>query len=365
MAEVNIIAWLLLITPAVYLVVIFMLWLRLGRMSARHDSASQDVFVSVVVACRDEEKNLPALLDDLAGQDYNPGKYEVIIVDDNSTDTTLELASSFKGIWNYKVVSNQGRGKKSAIKNGIRASKGELVLMTDADCRMGRGWIRSVVRAYADGKPDLIISPVVLSNAAYFHGKFQQLDFLSLQGVTAASALADKPFLCNGANLAVPSRVYSRNSNNLHEELISGDDIFLLQSIKKSGGKIAWNGDTESVVTAGAASGLLRFLRQRARWLSKAGAYDDKFSIIISFITLFTSVSLASLMVGSISVPEIIPFLIAAFAMKSLPDLLILYSVTSYYKKKNLLWWFLPAQVLYPFYVITVLFFSLFRRQNW
>ena len=89
----------------------------------------------MIVACRNEEEKLPLLLDCIARQDYPKELFEVIIVDDNSTDKTFEIASEFAGSTKLIVLNNKGNGKKQAVRTGIEASSGNLIITTDADCR--------------------------------------------------------------------------------------------------------------------------------------------------------------------------------------------------------------------------------------
>jgi glycosyltransferase involved in cell wall biosynthesis len=113
------------------------------------------VSVSVVTACRNEAENIQDLLSDIADQNYPPDKYEVIIIDDNSTDNTFRTASEYTGIKNLATIRNKGRGKKEAIKTGVSRASGELIIATDGDCRAGPEWISSIAQFYDKYKPDL------------------------------------------------------------------------------------------------------------------------------------------------------------------------------------------------------------------
>jgi hypothetical protein len=230
---------------------------------------------------------------------------------------------------------------------------------------MTTGWLWSLVDVYSETRSDLIISPVIPERNNCLFDWFQQLEFLSLQAITAGTALAGRAVMCNGANIAFPLRIYRENSAKLRDEILSGDDIFLLQSIRRSGGKIVWNGANDSAVRTAMATGVRQFLNQRARWLSKAGAYNDPYAILLSVVALFTNISLASLLLGSLAVPGIFLFWLAALLVKSVPDFTLLYRMARVYKKTDLLWWFIPSQVIYPFYVITVSAYSIFRRNRW
>ena len=217
------------------------------------------------------------------------------MLDDNSTDKTFEIADGFTGLSNILTINNKGRGKKQALRTGILISKGNLIITTDADCRMGKNWIRTIAAFYEMNKPDMIICPVKLESVPGFFGRLQELEFLSLQGITAGCALSGNATMCNGANLAFTREVYLNHSDNLHDEINSGDDIFLLHSLKKENeSKILWLESPDAMVTTKSSSTFGSFLKQRSRWISKGKAYKDRYTIllgIVTFVTIFLQVS--------------------------------------------------------------------------
>src|SRR5687768_9263299 len=87
--------------------------------------------ISVVVPAFNAARTLPACLDTLIRQEVGE-PYEVIVVDDGSTDTTLAVAASYGPP--VRVVRQPHRGPAAARNAGIRAASGEIVLFTDADC---------------------------------------------------------------------------------------------------------------------------------------------------------------------------------------------------------------------------------------
>jgi glycosyltransferase involved in cell wall biosynthesis len=187
--------WLIIIAVLPYFFIILETYRNLRKVKPFKKEGYPNVGVSVIIACRNEEKNLPHLLNDLYSQDYNTDLFEIIIIDDNSDDKTLTIASANKHIKNLKVLINPGRGKKSAIAAGIEKASGELIITTDADCRMGKSWISAIASYYELSRPDMIIAPVQLENKPGFPGRFMELEFLSLQGITAGTALAANPVI--------------------------------------------------------------------------------------------------------------------------------------------------------------------------
>ncbi len=355
--------WFLLILVLPYVFLLLKICRNLSRIRQFISVNGSTSFISVIIACRNESENILKLLNNIGLQDYPSNLFEVIVVDDNSADRTFEIASEFKDIKNLKVLRNKGNGKKMAISTGVDSAKGDLIMTTDADCSVGKSWIKTVASFYSQHKPDMIISPVVLKSSPGFQGKFQELEFLSLQGVTAGTATGGKSTMCNGANLAFTKEVFLRHSINLHYEIQSGDDVFLLHSLKKEkGSKIMWLESGEATVTASAAGTISSFLSQRSRWISKGKAFSDRSTVILAIVTFVTILAQFVIFISGFYKPEFFLVFAAFLALKSVPDLLILLNTTERYGKRDLMKWFIPCQVVYQFYVIGVVLNSFKHR---
>jgi len=347
--------WLLLILTIPYFITLLLIYTHLRGIKKYPNSLKCCIRVSVIIACRNEEDDIRNILADIAGQTYSSELFEVIVVDDNSTDRTFEQSAGFRKISNLKVLRNNGEGKKMAISTGVDAASGELVITTDADCRVGKSWIGTIASFYNKYYPDMIICPVTLGPGKGFFGKFQDLEFLSLQGITTGSAAWGRSTMCNGANLAFKREIFIKHSDNLHYEILSGDDVFLLHSLKNErGSRIFWLESSDATVTASQAETPLLFLKQRNRWISKGRAYNDTFTIFLAIVTFVTSAVQAFTLIAAIFEPEFLPVFLLVFTLKSLPDFLILKNTAGRYGKKKLLRWFLPSQLVYPFYILGV-----------
>jgi poly-beta-1,6-N-acetyl-D-glucosamine synthase len=354
--------WLLLIIIIPYIYYILKINRSLHRVRPFKPGTGSLPFLSVIVACRNEEKNLPEILGSLARQDFPGDHFEVIIIDDNSTDGTYLIASSFQGIKNLKVLMNNAKGKKAAIRLGVTLAAGDHIVTTDADCMMGREWLRSISSFFDEKRPDMIICPVALAGGDVFFQKFQELEFLSLQGITAGTAISGDPVMCNGANLAFSKKTYLENQANIHDEIPSGDDVFLLHAVKGNHtSKIMWMESSEALVITKTAPDLETFFRQRARWISKAGAYNDKFTRVLGIVTFVTILLEISLLTIGVFSPEYILIFLAGFILKSIPDFLILKNTTRRYNQAELMRWFLPSQLVYPYYIMMVVIIQSFR----
>ncbi len=356
--------WYLPILTIPYFILLLVVYRQLRRIRPFLTEVSPSTFVSVVIACKDEQENLPDLLVKLSAQDYPLNRFEVIIADDHSTDKTIAAARCYEYHLNLKININEGSGKKHALKTGILAANGNLIVTTDADCAPPAAWLRTIVSFYEEHAPDMIICPVELSAVKGFFGRFQQLEFLSLQAVTAGTTSGNNAVMCNGANLAFTKDAWLENQENLRFDIATGDDVFLLHSMKKKKSNILWLESHDSTIVTDGAPDFASFLSQRKRWASKSTAYRDTYSIILGIVTFVTNAALAFLLVSSIFNHQFLTGFLLAFILKSIPDFILLMNVTKRYGRRKLMWWFLPSQIVYPFYVLIVAGFALTTRTH-
>ena len=171
---------------------------------------------------------------------------------------------------------------------------------------------------------------------------------------------------CNGDNLAFTNAVIQKYSGNLHEYNVSGDDVFLLHNLKRNkGNRILWLESPEAIVATATSAMFSSFLRQRARWLSKAGSYSDSYTIILAIVTFVTILIQPLFLIAGIFDPVFVAVFLAAYILKSIPDFLILRNTAIRYKKKNLMRWFVPSQILYAYYILRVVPKAICSGNRW
>jgi poly-beta-1,6-N-acetyl-D-glucosamine synthase len=342
------------------------IWNGLKQILPYNPLITPGINISIIIPCRNENENILSLLKDLSHQLYPPENFEVIIVDDNSTDMTFESAIAFKAITKMVVLKTTGQGKKQSLRTGINASKGDLIITTDADCRVGRKWIKTIASFYSEYSPQLIICPVVLSGIDGVLGKIQELEFLSLQGVTAGTLAIGNPAMCSGANLAFTSKSYNNQKDNLHDEIESGDDMFLLTSLKKeNGSKILWIESNDVCVATSGSGNIRSFFRQRSRWFSKWKYYRDSYILTLSIVTLITNLLITGTLIAGVFQVKYLALSSVLLLIKSVPDYLILSNTAKRYSKEYLLKYFVPAHLLYPFYVVLIAILSVLWKPEW
>lgn len=340
-------------------------WKKLPEFDPSHHFEQKKISVSIVVCCHNEEEKLPQLLSALLCQTHSD--YELVMVDDHSTDGTYKIMQEFCSRFpKVKYFQSELKGKKHALQEAVDIASGELIITTDADCEPRKNWVETICNFYWHFHPDLIIAPVELKSNLKIFQQLQKLEFASLAASGAGAAAFGKPILCNGANLAFPKKIYSIHVNDLHNELLSGDDMFLLESVKNSKGEIRFLKSTLAMVETKVAENLSTFFRQRKRWSSKFSAYRDKDIIAVALLVFLTNFSLLCFFVLSLITPTMWTYFIVFFVLKYLIDSSFLYSVRKFFGLRNVWFYAFLLSLIYPFYVVITAFSGVFSSQkNW
>ncbi|MBN2830253.1 MAG: glycosyltransferase [Candidatus Cloacimonetes bacterium] len=233
--------------------------------------------VSVCIAARNESDNLRNLLMALVNQTYPKELYEVFIADDGSEDNSREIVRSFAEKYtNIHLLEINDRElvvspKKNALTKAISHAKGEIILTTDADCVVPVTWIESMVSAFYDESVSLVAgySRIHLQDwkhASILH-KFEFYDFAALYSAVIGSYAWGHGFTCVGQNLAYTRKAFDEiNGFESIKHLISGDDVNLMQTMKKRGFKTIFNFDKNSFVYTNRIMGWKQLINQRSRW---------------------------------------------------------------------------------------------------
>lgn len=331
--------------------------------------------ITVIIPVRNEEKNIIQLLDDIKEQQYPIPLFEVIVVDDFSTDRTVELVKQFP-LQNLKIillkdfiheVKASKANKKTGIEIAVQQSSGELIITTDADCHISSNWLNTIVAYYEENDPVMIAGMVNYYPDTTFLGKFQTLDFLSLVGIAAASIQNGFYNLCNGANLAYKKEAFiAVNGFENIDHIPSGDDMMLMHKLaKKFPGKIAYLKNKDAIVYTNTEKDIVSFWNQRVRWTSKSTHYEDKrITLILSFVYLTNLLIIVNLIVGLFYQP-VLKLAMWQFLTKLVIDTIFTYSVTKFFRRENLLWLFLPMQMMHIIYIVLIAPAGVFGRYQW
>ena len=319
--------------------------------------------ITVIVACRNEELHIRQLISCLAQQSYQ--HFEVILVNDHSEDATRNyIKSAQETSPKITLIDATGFGKKNAIKEGVLNSTSELIVTTDADCMPSFHWLESIVCFYRKYPSDLIICPVKVSGTDNLFSYLQVLEFTSLVASAAGAAGVGMPVMCNGANLVFTKKSWLDSLADLHLDVMSGDDMFLLESIKRRKGAIRFLKSESAFVITEASKTWVEFIKQRRRWTSKSTAYTDFQIIITACIVLIINLLNLTLLALCFFNQSYLFIYLPFFMFKYLIDTLFLYSVRIFFQLNNIWVYSILLSVLYPFYIVFIALSTFFFKPN-
>ena len=331
---------------------------------------STGVSVSVIIAVRNEENNIGELLEAIQNQRYPKEKFEVICVDDHSTDNTPALLNASKSKFENLVVLALPEGvcsKKRAIETGIGVAKGELIITTDADCRMGALWISAYASFYKATGASFIAAPVCMEPGNSLTGIFQSLDFMAMQAITGASVYKHFHTICNGANLAYSKQAFIEvDGFEGIDEIPSGDDMLLMYKIfSVHSEKVLYMKNSEAIVTTTPESTWKSFFHQRIRWASKAVHYKDKKLFYVLALTYLVNVFFLVLAVAAIINFSWFWFLLLFTIAKILIEFPFVNSAALFFRQQRLMKYFPFLQPLHIVYVIVSGWLGRFGSYEW
>ena len=307
---------------------------------------------SIIIACRNEIKNLPALLISIENQIYKPN--EVIFIDDNSIDETYNFLINYSKKYNYiKVIKNSNKGKKSAIIEAAKIAKSEYLIFTDADCILNKNHCLLALEYLSKNNSDMLLGAVDINDEKGIFNIIEKIEFTSLQAVTAYSALLNNPIMCNGANLVIRRTTYLQYINNINTSIAYGDDMFMLHALKKNKTKINYIYDSNYIVKTKGTNSLKKFLLQRTRWAAKSINYTDSTTIFTALlVVLINLIIITSLLL----IPHFsLLIILLIFIIENIILLPYLFKYKQYRILKYYPILFPIISLLYPLYVLTIL----------
>jgi cellulose synthase/poly-beta-1,6-N-acetylglucosamine synthase-like glycosyltransferase len=340
--------------------------------------------ISIIIPARNEEENIGYCLQSIIEQSYPAHLFEVLVVDDHSTDNTAAIIKSYASnnvklisLKDYLSANEINSYKKKAIEISIQQSNGELIVTSDADCIFPKNWLTTIASFYESKRPAFIVMPVLISYGKKMIEVFQSLDFMTLQGITGASVHKKFHSMCNGANLAYTKEAFiAVNGFKGIDNIASGDDMLLMHKIyNQFPNNIEYLKSREVIVTTNPVSTIQQFFNQRIRWASKADQFDDKRIFIVLIIVYFLNVLMMVLPIvalisnRSISIMNIqlsmFNFYASLLLIKTIFELFFLYPVAKFFNQTKLLWWFPIAQPFHIVYTVIAGWLGKFGKYTW
>ncbi|RZK43543.1 MAG: glycosyltransferase [Pedobacter sp.] len=329
--------------------------------------------VSVLVAARNEEHHIGLTIQDILNQDYESNLIELIIINDHSTDRTAEIVQSFQSNGVKLINLNENKAlnsyKKKAIQTAIAQATGDLIVTTDADCRMGKNWIKAIVSYYEENDFKMISSPVAYFQERSIFEKFQTLEFSYLIGLGGATIGMNRPSTCNGANLAYERKAFDGVEGFKGiDDLASGDDELLLHKISaKYNHKVGFLKNRDAIVYTLPKSTIGQFFEQRKRWASKSTRYKNKSIVLLGVAVWLFNLSillnsLIALVFPSINLWSMVG---TQLLLKVSVEIVFLSGILRFFRREQLLVWQPLVSMLHILYIVYIGIAGNSGRYNW
>ena len=355
----------LAITALFYAVFEIRLFRALGTVRAGKSHPEKLPKVSILIAARNEEKDIGATLHSVLSQDY-AGEFEVWVADDRSSDATPKILAKYAEkdarlhVLTIHDLEKGRSAKKNAISKMIAQATGEILLLTDADCKVLPTWISGMVREFEPGI-ELVVGHSYIELPKNCHAPLllmQAVEVLSYRIAGTAGLAMNTPLTSTGNNLAYRRDFFNEvNGFSGIDRIQSGDDDLLLQKIAATDPtKARYCVTPETFVATSGKETFKELWEQRKRWASKTIYYSPYIVFILSMIFAFFTALTLGIAFAFLSKALLIAELIA-FLIKITGDIFLFSRGLRIFNAKELFKWFLPVEFVHaPFTVFAVLF---------
>ncbi len=341
------------------------------KRSVKTTSVSEIPFISIVISARNEANNIERCLQQIIKQSFHKNNFEIIFVDDASEDNTYQIASQIlenSGISYQLIKQKEHQGKKRNLALAIKVCQGEIIITSDADIvQRHTNWLSTIADYFQNHSPALLIMPVDFETQQGFLETFQIVENIAITGITAGYSGLQAAFMCNGANLAFKKSAYeSVNGYESHLRITSGEDIFLMEDIKKLNPKgVHYLLMRELIGKTQPQNTLKSLLNQRVRWAYKAKYNSNKLNLFAGLIITTANILILALLVAILKKSVIIPYLSIFVFAKCVFDFLLLFLASDFLGRIKYIWWLIPFECVYWLYTLVVGTASVFYKPYW
>lgn len=315
-----------------------------------------DITISVIIAARNEENYIQNCIESIFNNNFPIENFEIVIVDDHSTDKTFEIISQsiHKNVRVFSLPENL-HGKKDAITFGVSVSRFPYILCTDADSVVSKDWLYLHSSKFKQDDTLLNTAVVLPETDDTILSHFQFLDFVATMAITANGIFRKTYFLANGANISFKKATfYDVKGYEGNEHLASGDDVFLVNKIALlTPEKIGFLRSSVGVVTTKSETSWSSLIQQRKRWATKSLKMGDhQIAKIQAFIFIYCVIILLFIFVGLFYSGWILTAGLVALLIKMATDYFFLNNLCRFFDKNRVMRSFLPCFFLYFIHIL-------------
>lgn len=324
--------------------------------------------LSVIIVFRNEQSNLPLLIESLRKQELPQKFWEILWVDDFSEDNSRAIVENAK-LLNSKILTNNAlmhipSPKKRAITYAISHAQGKWIVCTDADCQVPPHWLSSILSFFQKTNAYFVSMPVKIQVEKDFFSQWQAVEFASLIGIGAVCITLRKPTMCNGANIAYSKEIFKLVGGFTgSEHIASGDDELLMHKIAKQfPHKVAFLKSPKVLVSTQPQASWIAFFHQRKRWASKWEHYENIFAKMLAVWVFLVNFAMILSLIYLFSKTWIV---LGVLAFKLIAEFIFLTCILSFFNQAKLAKWIPVLFVIYPIYAVFFALVSRSRKYQW
>lgn len=363
---------LILVTYVLILAYLLIGFYKVRDLKPNQNKSKPNHRFSILVPFRNEAENLPLLINSLEELDYPNSDFEIILINDDSTDESVFILENLihKSSLSYTLLNNQrfsASPKKDAITLAIEHAAYSWIITTDADCKVPKKWLTNFNQFILNNNSYMIIAPVSYMGTKGLINQFQRIENFSLQTTTIGGFGHQLALLCNGANLAYKKGIFKEvNGYHSNHTIASGDDVFLLESIKKKyPNNIGYLKNKDVLVQTKSQETWKAIIEQRIRWASKNKQQKDGYLLSLGATILCTNLFLIIAIGMSFILPKYLTYSLSFIGIKFGIDFLYCKTAARFFKEEIPFSPFIINWFLYPFISMFIFIKSLKGRYHW
>jgi cellulose synthase/poly-beta-1,6-N-acetylglucosamine synthase-like glycosyltransferase len=323
---------------------------------------------TIMVPARNEEYTIQKCLNDILAQQYTSSLFEIIVINDHSTDNTAKVVQSLIDsnpehrivLLNMEDDLEKRHLKKAAITYGISTARYDFIILTDADCERKPNWLTAINSFMQKSGSKMIYAPVLFKANTLFE-KIQSLEFAGLVAIGGAAIELKNPNMCSASNLILNKKTfYEVGGYHGNENVATGDDEFLLHKFFKAyPDDVHFLKSRDAIVTTSANTSLRELTDQRRRWVSKSAKYENRY---------ITAILVAAYLFNAGIVYHLIfnfQFGLSILIIKALTEGIFLFSVLKFFKRKQYILFLPLAEPFHILYVLIIGIWANIGTYNW
>jgi len=383
-------------------------WHRVVRSSRGVDEPDPLPRVSVLIPARDEAETIEACLSSVLENEYPPGRLEVIVIDDASSDRTATKArriarrvaeavpagddlpandldrdepstdrehpivrviqvgddtdsDELRAPGERDAPVRLSRHKSAALRRGLEASTGEVIVTTDADCIVGPRWIRTLVRRCTDETP-FVSGPLRYDWREKWFDRYQAVEMSALVAFGGGTIGAGIPTICNGGNVAVRRSLLDRYASDVP---LAADEVLLQHVAYDTDADVVFEAHPDAVVETACVDTGREYREQRTRWAWMGSRYPHAVPVAASAFEWITSASFVGLAAASVVVPTWQPVVMSCFLAKVAVDAALTVPAMRHLGQNELTRTFIPATLFWTVSVTVMGLLGTFGTVYW